>query len=251
MRRAILVGLAACRGGTEALTNCPGEQQPSIADCYVGEFFADCGGSGPPRLACNDQQCLWFAADCGPAGFEASDCPADDICCHDGWPFPAAGYSTALTLDLYAFGPEPWDRTSHVALGVVVDPTLTGTTTQVTCSGPNPNLAAYDPCADPVEVTAFQGGTARVRAWPGEPFRAGWYLWIEIVDDGSGGLGARACAAEMIDTMVCPGAAPLCASAGTITISQLPIVDVRTLVVGVDATFPTGFAVDATLVGEL
>jgi hypothetical protein len=42
--------LAAC-GGSEPLTHRP-EGQPAITDCYVGDFFAGCGGEGPPRLAC-------------------------------------------------------------------------------------------------------------------------------------------------------------------------------------------------------
>src|SRR5258706_6454333 len=91
-----LVVVAACGGGNR-LTECPGER-PAIADCYVGEFFADCGGTGnEPVLGCNDQgSCLWFTGGCAPDGFVGSDCSGDNLCCHDRWPFHEASHEGAL-----------------------------------------------------------------------------------------------------------------------------------------------------------
>src|SRR5687767_8928731 len=88
---------------------CPGEP-PAFDQCYAGYFFADCGGDGDPRFACSpDHGCRWFQDGCVAVGFEASPCPADDICCVDDWPFADGAYPAAWR-SLYGLGTAPWRR---------------------------------------------------------------------------------------------------------------------------------------------
>lgn len=75
-----------------ASPQCAGGVRPALDDCPHGLFHADCGGEGGPTFACGPTgRCLWLATECVPVGFEASDCPLSDRCCHvssDGeWPF--------------------------------------------------------------------------------------------------------------------------------------------------------------------
>lgn len=247
-----LIALAACGGGgTRALDECPGER-PTIADCYVGEFFADCGGTGDePVLGCNDQgRCWWFTGGCAPEGFEGSSCGSDNVCCHDDWPFPNHEH-VELALPLSLFGTWPWDRTTATNVSVTVDPTLTASATTVTCTGSQP-APSYTPCDDPYRVvSAYQSGTTIVTLGPvGGPLRAGWELFIEIVDDGTGTNRARVCAALMNDQTTCYPHQAICAASGTVAINQLPVVDVRQLTVSLDVQL-SGLHVVATLVGML
>src|SRR5262245_7773616 len=71
--------------------SCPAER-PSLDDCFVGDAFADCGGTGDaPILACRMlsdwRECRWFAGGCVATGYEPSPCPPDDVCCRDNFPF--------------------------------------------------------------------------------------------------------------------------------------------------------------------
>ena len=248
-----LIGAAACGGGDDRLGECPGER-PAIADCYVGEFFADCGGTGEaPVLGCNEQgSCLWFTGGCAPEGYVGSSCGSDNVCCHDMWPFDGERES-GLGFQLIRFGTSGWDRTTAATIGLTVEPALTGTTTTVTCSGTDPNPAGFTACDTAINsVRVLQRGATTIEAILVDPGVAGWSLWTEIVDDGTGTTRARVCEAEYSDQPdLCFPHDAICATTGTVTINQLPVVDNRQLVVDVDVTFANGFSVVATLVPTL
>lgn len=249
-----LLALAGCGGGsTRALDECPGDR-PTIADCYVGEFFADCGGTGAePVLGCDGQgSCLWFTGGCAPEGFAGSTCASDNVCCHDEWPFDGE-HDENLGAKLERFSGLPWDRTTAATISVTVDPALSETTTEITCTGSDPKPIGFNACNTPLGgVRAVQRGTTTVEAYLSDVGVAGWSLWTEIVDDGTGTTRARVCEAVYSDEPgFCGTRQPNCATTGTVTTNQLPVVDNRQLVVDVDATFANGFHVVATLVGAL
>src|SRR5258706_14691523 len=118
----------------------------------------------------------------------------------------------------------PWDRTTAANVSVTIDPTVTGSATTITCS-PFDSRPSYSPCNDPAPVTyVVQSGTTVITAGPVQPLRAGWHLWIEIVDDATGATRARVCEAEFTDLPgVCYPHSVTCSPAGSITINQLPV----------------------------
>lgn len=141
---------AAC-GNHHRETYCPGEA-PSVEECEEGTFFVDCGGTGPPILACgngDDPRCAWFPGGCVPQGMRPSTCDAEDICCHDG--FPADGTELEgfpfsegeldqrandwLLRNLWHYGIEPWNRTRDMVLSVAVASELPPEPTALTCTG--------------------------------------------------------------------------------------------------------------------
>jgi hypothetical protein len=97
-------------GGSEAADPCPAGA-PDLSACSVHHRFADCGGAGEPRLGCSETQgCLWFSEGCVAAGFTASDCPADNICCHSNWPYDDSDMTVSSPYSLfYGWGLGPWD----------------------------------------------------------------------------------------------------------------------------------------------
>ena len=61
--------------------------RPALADCVHGGAWAECGGTtGGPIFACAGR-CFWFEHGCVAEGFTATVCPADDLCCIDGYPY--------------------------------------------------------------------------------------------------------------------------------------------------------------------
>ena len=248
------LAFAACGNSTRALDECPGDR-PTIADCYVGEFFADCGGTGDePVLGCNDQAgCLWFTGGCAPEGYVGSTCSSDDVCCHDDWPF-AGEHELHLENELERFAGLPWDRTTAATISVAVDPTLSVPTTTVMCTGTDPHAIGFNPCTTSIGgVQVVQRGTTTVEAYLTRVGVGGWSLWTEIVDDGAGTIRARVCEAIYSDSPggYCGSYAPICAASGTVTLNQLPIADNLQTLADIDVTFANGFHVVATLVGNL
>src|SRR5687767_14251605 len=50
--------------------DCPGGVRPPIADCFRGDAFAECGGTGEYRLGCEPHGgCLWFVGGCVAAEY--------------------------------------------------------------------------------------------------------------------------------------------------------------------------------------
>src|SRR5687768_7756349 len=96
----LLYSLVACGGSDAPLVDCPGERPP-IDQCYRGAFFAECGGTGDPRFACDAAgDCRWFTASCVAAGYETSPCGAYELCCQDGWPYAEGAISEEAKTDL-------------------------------------------------------------------------------------------------------------------------------------------------------
>src|SRR5262249_42921397 len=75
-----------------AALGCDSDVAPGFDACVSGDFFADCGGFGPARLACKGRDCRWFATTCIAADFVASPCPPENICCQADWPLSSALY---------------------------------------------------------------------------------------------------------------------------------------------------------------
>ena len=125
-------------GGTDAGGLDAGAQdiscQVPAEDCLHGLFFGVCGDGDVPLLACNrsNGRCRWFRGGC-PVGWRASDCPIDQVCCHetpDGlWPFdPSTSFSPGprlmITLDIAAMGWTVIDESAPAEIAVTVDPSI-------------------------------------------------------------------------------------------------------------------------------
>src|SRR5262245_49981161 len=120
-----------------SLVACGGGERPGLEECFVGEFFADCGGTeSEPVLACDHDgyDCRWFAGGRIAEGYVASDCPSDGVCCHDSWPF-ADWWPIALSVRLYGLGVYPWSRARDLSVAVVVDPEIVAGEPVFTCAG--------------------------------------------------------------------------------------------------------------------
>lgn len=215
--------------------------------CFVGDFFADCGGTGGnPRLGClDDGGCRWFAHGCVPDEYVTSSCTFTDICCVDNWPFALPFDPPGLYGRFVGLGRVPWDRERAVALAVTVDPELDAGEATFTCTGTDP----LDP-----------GGHLNTpcTGWSGSPQArfedtltivapntgvAGWYPWMELDLASEAGTVARLCAYAYSDfggAGMCPSDADVpCADSGTIVIDRLPITQADTsgLKVSVDVMF--------------
>jgi hypothetical protein len=169
-------------------------------DCeQLGLFFGACDGPRDPVMACNDQgRCFWYTGGC-PVGMQASDCPPDDICCHetpDGrWPFaewepPSSGTATGtieMINDVAAIGAAPIDALAPNEIAVTIDPTVEAPADgepYVRCSPGGPLLVA---CTEWSIVPPRRVGIALVVAL--RPRRQGLQLHLEIVDSEPGPVG--------------------------------------------------------------
>ena len=247
----VVVGmlLAAGCGDAAARITCPGERPP-IESCFQGVFFAECGGDGEPLLGCTEDDCRWFADGCVAAGYEASNCPADDICCHDDWPFEDDGFypSSPLNGSLFWYGSAPRDRTTEVVVPVTVDAALKGETS-VSCDGPPPRDGT--PCEWPrmgAGMYLTQDTLAGV-LW-NEGWFGGWQPSIEIIPQPDGPLAARVCAEPFTDFLPQSCGLPIvCASSGTARLNRWPSgpEDLAGVVIEFDVTFPNGFHLVVTL----
>ena len=66
----------------------PDDRRP-LSDCAFGLYWAECGGNAAPVLGCDRESgdCRWFDGGETARGYEVSDCPPTDVCCHAFWPF--------------------------------------------------------------------------------------------------------------------------------------------------------------------
>jgi hypothetical protein len=247
---AVLLVAAACGGdiGTNVdagPTDCSGGGHPPLSACFEGAWFAVCGGTGMAVIGCSTTECKWFSDGCVAAGFTASDCPADNACCHNDWPFAGARDQPGLFHRVLAFGRFPWDRARAMSVGVTVDGGHSVTATQWTCGG-TPPIGGNSPCTgfpgmgaatkrDTLEISAPHTGVG------------GWYPWIEVDFDQGGGPVARVCLARWSDQVgtTCADQQPPCAESGSVTLSD----DDATggLDVTVDVTFAGGFTLQGTV----
>lgn len=189
----------------------------SIDDCFVGAFFAECGGEAPPRLGCREEEgCYWFAGGNVATGFVASDCSAEDICCHEGSPYVDDRFGAALAA-LHLWGRKPWDRDR--AMAVAVERVASAKVQSFECTGPDP--FGRDPSL------ACSNGVATVGYWvpgdtdfymPESTLLLGWFPIVEVDWEKKR---ARVCTAIVDDTrgMVCPSAEPVCATEGTVRVA--------------------------------
>src|SRR3989304_1833811 len=94
-------GGASADAGTASDASASVTCESPLQDCTFGLFFASCGTTAAPVLACSESagRCKWFTGGC-PAGYRASDCPVDNVCCHtkaDGlWPVDAPGAFSSM-----------------------------------------------------------------------------------------------------------------------------------------------------------
>lgn len=127
--------------------SCPGGSRPSILACERSLYAAQCGGDGTPRLGCDSSggNCLWFVDGCVASEYEASDCPAANICCHAGsagpWAFandwqPSQSSLAVIAIeDIGAIGGGVVDDHSPSNIEVSIDPSIVDQPVASTCSG--------------------------------------------------------------------------------------------------------------------
>ncbi|HKA87622.1 MAG TPA: hypothetical protein VKE22_08150 [Haliangiales bacterium] len=227
---------------------------PQLSDCFVGEFFAECPGDARPAvLACDDAECLWFPRGTPAAGFTASTCPADSICCHGNWPFDPVAPSP-LYSKLYGLGLRPWDRIRAMAVDVVEEPTLAVSASGATCDGPDP-FSGTTPCNDPTWADSHNEGAVRGAVVLHLGTRrgvAGWHALVEIDPTAAPTTKvARVCAYRTTDAIRsdCPAGDVLCATAGTLTVTRVPKLpaELAGLMGTIDATFAQGLVLHLEL----
>jgi hypothetical protein len=149
---------------------------PVLDTCEYGLYWADCGGTGPPRAACDriTGECRWFEGGVVPCGHVASDCPADDLCCE---PAPAG-------LGVWPF--VDWRPEGRVLAGSLsIDGLWGGVITSSTPPGVVVNLDFTDTPPDSVEVSCAGSASAecRTRLVQGSRSGAAIVLWFRA-DEG-------------------------------------------------------------------
>ena len=177
-----------------------------------------------------------------------SPCPAEDLCCLAGWPLPDRGLPIELYYRLFAFGRLPWDRDRAMNVDVAVDPMVPPGDDRYTCTGDDPNGGR-----DPNNPCNGLFGQHRGRVWSTFMFGMGgtgvqgWMPGIEVDFARPLGPKARVCQASYVDSggLTCP-IRPVdiaCATAGTVTLSRIPMSDAEVADVygSLDVTFDNGF----------
>ena len=252
-----VLGLASCGGGDgdpvdAAVPDARYSRVDSFDDCHVGLHFADCGdGPGAPVLGCeaDDGDCRWFTTGAVPLEVEhVSDCPPDDICCHQDWPFAGADGIGAYAL-FDVLDDAPWDRARAMDLTVTIDPALTAPVTpDLMCEGTVVASAGAGPCETVEGVLAYALDTPAVGVFGPSDFY-GWYPVIELDEPTPGQLRARVCAHQFTDVLTnqCDANTAICATSGTITLDQWPLPSTAGAVLRLDATFASG----ARLTGDV
>ena len=155
--------------------------------CAAGFLHGVCGPEeGELVLACGaGGGCRWWQGGC-PVGWQPSDCPPTNPCCHttaDGpWPFeeaPADGVPIDTLYDLAAMGGEPVTRGSP-SISVSVDPSVTEHSPVIfTCSTGNP----LELCEETFSIWARGGPrehTTLLRFTTDALF--GERVWLELLD---------------------------------------------------------------------
>lgn len=214
---------------------------PELSECERGGFYADCGGDGDPRYACrDDDDCLWFSGGQVASGFQASSCPASDVCCNDGDPFRDGSGSRQLRF----WGQQPWDSSRAMVLPVSYSETLA--VTEFSCSAqqtgdvPCPSRLFHD------RATATVRDITTITI----PAYYDFYGWTPIVEIDQVNNVARVCKGHYSDTPVgsCPSFDRLtCADRGSVQVSfEAPDDAHFGVLVAVEATFG-----DVTIAGTL
>jgi hypothetical protein len=228
----------AMRDGRDPNVQCVGPRPP-FDECRLGFFFADCGGSGPPVLACSfANDCRWFVHGCVAEGYETSSCSPERACCIPNkrrgeaglWPFFEPSFMTArpfadqLSQNLTAWGRAGWDVERHLTIPVEIAPRLPAASPQVRCAGtgqdPGPCDAGLLDVANPRSNSLYFTFRA--------PAPASWALSVEVIDDRIGQLRARICRVPVPAATTAAGDCganfePECARSGSLVLNAFPI----------------------------
>jgi hypothetical protein len=250
------------RAARDPMVKCIGPRPP-IHECRIGFFFADCGGSGPPVLACRfTNECRWFLHACVSEEYEPSSCSPDRTCCIPNarrgpgglWPFARTSFVTerpfsdALAENLAGWGSAGWDVERHLLVPVEVDLALPPVRPIVRCHGvdgdPGPCDAGLLDVASPL-LNSLYFTFRTPRANPS------WALSVEVIDDRAGELRARICRVPVRSTEPAgdcgggPGAQ--CATAGALRLNGFPVEPARvpSLTGRLVADFPDGAHIEA------
>lgn len=229
---------------------------PTIAQCRGGFAWADCGGTGvEPRFACDGLDCVWFARGCVAQGYEASPCPADDLCCRDGAPFDGPRTGTwrdfGVSAETGAWGTAPWDATRERNVSVIVGGVESVPVRPTGTCGISP-LLSDAPCGPRAMIELIRGhvGDASyisVYDAADSAVSGGHAFTLELIPDPSGEMMARFCSIPgggvMGDAygLCAAGEVPACATAGRIVLPTVP--PTATTPIDVDVTFADGATV--------
>lgn len=216
----LLVYLAGCTDGVP---------DPTVEDCFSGDYFADCGGQAESRYACrSDGECKWFTGGVVADEFVASDCPANDLCCHDQWPYAddPAGFDLEakkkIRREVFGHGTLEWDRNRDMTLAVSVD-TAPISSSSITCAGGS--IMDFDgtPC-EPGTALSVKQYVESTLSFVVEASPLGfyaWSLWLEVDPERAV---ARACLYAYTDDLrrQCWSEGPVfCAVSGDISVTSL------------------------------
>lgn len=138
VRRTLLIALLGM-----LQTSCGSDARTPLEECSHGLYWADCGGGGVPVLGCDESTgaCRWFRGGVSARGYAVSDCPAEEVCCHSGWPFsdftPDGDLRRRVADQLGYIVEEPAMRegASIPVLFDLTEPTVSG---RIQCSGAPP-----------------------------------------------------------------------------------------------------------------
>lgn len=247
-----LAGGIACSGDGNSYDADAGEI--SILECFVGDFFADCGGTSEPTFGClDDGTCTWFVGGVTAAGFRQSPCSAAELCCRDSWPFQAFpspndwDLISSIEAQLDGFGTIPWNATRAMALDLAADDALTTAGPNVVCNGPETDFEG-SPCQVGASLEALPAmqdtfSITLRKAFPDH----GWHLWIEAVPQAQE---ARACMSPYTDDFnrrCFSDADIVCATSGQLTLNEFPdsYSNVSDLMGRLSAEFPDGIEITA------
>ncbi|MBP9202538.1 MAG: hypothetical protein KBG28_01050 [Kofleriaceae bacterium] len=228
----------------------------SIDDCYRGYYFAECALDSPnaqvePRFACSPDRadCAWFTG-CVATGYVASDCPAEDLCCHDNRPFVEAPIPFGVDPFITPLGTLPWTRGQHHNLAVTLGPVPVEVPLE--CVGPEP--ITNEPSQGqtvcgmslPFKMTVRDTVTFVVNLTNRLP-------WMPFIEVDPVAMTARVCAYRSFDVYdnSCPPAwhrDPICANSGTVRLSRMPTgdADLSGLILEFQASFPGGTELHGT-----
>ena len=209
--------------------NCPAGPI-ELTDCFEGAYFADCGGSGHPRIACSDarsfaEACRWFSTACVPRGFRETPCRSGDVCCdlrHAPPPFDDDTYSELLQEH---FGDAVWTRDLAAVIPVAQGDWITGASS-VTCTLDGEPYVSAGPCWD-----EWEGEVTRVLArdmlsvlYLHSGFQS-WLFWIEIDPERSMARACRFSRGDGVPLGCFEGVSPPpvdCAVSGSLELSDTP-----------------------------
>lgn len=233
-----------------------GGPRPALLECQNGIAWSDCGGaSAEPRFACRGADCRWFVGGCVAAEFDASQCPASELCCRAGGAFdgPPTGSERdfGVSATTLGWGTEPWDAARERSVTVDVGPTDPGARPFVTCSEASDLLArsACQATGSDVHASFASGVGVTIVSATGPAGFGGHSITVEITTDEAGTPHARVCSVPYQDSAngLCQDGqqARGCAVSGRVTIAAL-VFDATTQI-DVSATFADGSTIDMRL----